>query len=159
MTERGFILPSPSLIMVGVFVVLSLSNVLFFNLYRSTADDYADYRAKIRVEQQALADEAERVRVESAQISRDTAAGWAAAVDYWRKRPAVTVRVPSAACTGGLSTTASPGLKPDAASAEPSPSTEIDVAECASVAQGAVLDAAHVLWLQDFILRQHEAAK
>lgn len=48
MNQRGFAIPSPTMIMAGIIIALSLSNVLFIHLYRTEVKDHAEYRAEVK---------------------------------------------------------------------------------------------------------------
>jgi hypothetical protein len=153
MNQRGFILPSPTMIMAGVIIALSLSNVILFKLYRSEVNEYAQFKADVSAQQVALAREAERAKAESDRINADTVAGYRAALDRLRAGSGrITVRVPAHCDPSGLRPvpTAAQGIDASAAEREVSPE------QCASIANNAVFDASQMMWLQDWVRRQHE---
>jgi hypothetical protein len=129
------------------------------------SDRHAQYRADIAAENARLEAEARRVKRESEQASRDAAAGWSAAVDYWRGHPRL-VRVPgpagSPACLRPVSAP-SGRLAPDARQpglgAGPDAPVAVSVAECESRLNAAVMDAAQVMWLLNWIEAQRGASE
>lgn len=157
--SRGFVMPSPTLIMAGVIIALSLSNVILFNLYRSTVNEYSQFKADVYAQQMELAREAERVKEEAERINKETAQGWGAAVDYWRNRPPITVRVPTGCNPSGLrpNATSTEGL--NAASAQQGFSAAVDVAQCEMRLNNAVFDAAKLIHLQQWVEDQHAATQ
>lgn len=155
-SQCGFVLPSPSAVMVGVIIALSLSNVVLFKIHRSTVNEFATFRADVLAQQQALAAEAAREKEESDRITRESNAGWAAAVDYWRSRGGVTVRVPTRGGPAAVRPVPAATEGVDAPPAQQGPGTVIDVAECQDRLNSAVQDAAQLMWLQDWTEKQHE---
>ena len=149
MKQRGFILPSfflsPTGMLTATVAVLTLTNFITYKLWRSEVEEYAQFKSEVVATQNALAAEAERRRIASEQATRDAAEGWKGAVDYWKSRAGgiVTVRVP-VGCEGGMRAVL--GTAPGAghASAEPAPSTVVDAAQCETLLNNAVLDAAQV---------------
>lgn len=157
--QRGFVIPgfllSPSGIMATLIVVLSLSNVLFFKLWQGKADELAEYRANVVAQQQALAAEAARAKDESDRISRDTAAGWAAAVE-WHRRNGGAIRVRSDCNPATLRPVPAASGEPTVSPVQQGFGTELDVAQCETRVNGAVFDAAQLIWLQEWVRKQHE---
>jgi hypothetical protein len=153
MNQRGFILPSPTMIMAGVILALSISNVIFVNLYRSTADEYAQFKADVSAQQVALAREAERAKAESERVNADTVAGLRASLERLRAGAGrITVRVPTDCNPASLRpvSTAAEGL--DAATTE----RVVSAQQCEAIANNAVFDASQMMWLQDWVRKQHE---
>lgn len=149
MTQRGFILPSPTMIMAGVIVALSLSNVILFKLYRSAADEYATFKADVHAAQVAIERDNQQKRAEAEANLLAVSESWSNALDHARRNS--PVRVLPSRCDSGTSPQApGTGLKPDAATAEPRLSATRDVAveECEVRLNNAVIDAAQVLHLQ-----------
>lgn len=127
--------------------------IAFFAGRSNGLEQYYSFRAEVEAQQEALAEQAARAREESERINADTVVGWRAAADYWRDHPrTITVRVPASCDPSGLRPipTAAPGL--DATTAQ----REIGPVECEAIANNAVLDAAQLMWLQDWVKQQHE---
>jgi hypothetical protein len=153
MNQRGFILPSPTMIMAGVIIALSLSNVILFKLYRSEVNEYAQFKVDVSAQQVALAREAERAKAESERINADTVAGLRASLERLRAGAGrIVVRVPTDCGTTGLRPvpTSTSGL--DAATVE----REVSAQQCEAIANNAVFDASQMMWLQDWARKQSE---
>ena len=159
--QRGFVLPSPTMIMAAVIIGLSISNLLFFNLYRSTANEHAQFKADVSAAQEAVRLDNERKLQEVTAVHRQVEH------DYAKARAALAagsrvVRVrESCSGTGILPGVPTAALKPDAAAVEPtlSASVSITAEECEQVANDAVMDAAKLAWLQAWVISTHEASK
>ena len=152
--QGGFFIPSPSMLMAGAIVLLSISNVIFFKLWRNAIDEFAHYRAAVVAAQKQAEADADKARIESERITADVSNSWQAALDHARRHP--VVRVLQSRCdlpqAGAISHAAS---GTDGATSQ----FTISAAECEAVANDAVIDATHILYLQDWIKRQHEASK
>ena len=109
--------------------------------------------------QSALELERASAEARARDVNARTAEGWSAAVDYWRRNPRI-VRVQSPNCP--LPVPAATGLTAPT-SAESglgaTPDVVITVEQCEARINAAVLDAAQLTILQDWIKQQHEASK
>ena len=145
----------------AVAAILLVSHTSAFFIGRDHGSQkYYDFKSAVEAEQAQLKADADAARVESERVARDSADGWGAAVDYWRNHPrTVTVRVPATCDSTGLRSvpTAAPGL--DAAAVEQGHSSEVDVAECEARLNNAVRDAAQLIHLQNWAVKQHEVKR
>lgn len=160
MNQRGFVIPSfllsPTGVMAATIILLSVSNVLFFKLWRDEIHEYVQYKADVSAQQQILKDQTDRARSESERVATETAAGWSAAMDYLRRHP-VTVRVPTDCNSSGLRPIpGTTGQFTQPRIEEPGPRTEIDIAECESRINAAVEDAAWIEHVKAWVKQQHE---
>jgi hypothetical protein len=160
--QRGFILPSPTLIASGAAIMFGIAAMMFFNLYKGALNDFAVFRAQVEATNNAIAAENAR-RVAEAIASRDAnAAGLAAARVELGKRPPV-IRVQSDC--GARIMQAAPAARQvaDAGASERTPSpaapetTTLSVAEAETAIGRGIDDAITVYWLQDYIEGQRDA--
>ena len=158
--QRGFVLPSPTLIMAGVIIALSLSNVLFINLWQGAKDDFITYRAQVEAAQEHVRIENKRKLDALVVINDRLAAGWDDALVALRAAPRIRVRQPDR-CPGTLPAVPSPSREPDAPAAEPPSGSPISLTAeaCEQVANDAVIDTANLVWLQEFVRQQHEVTQ
>jgi len=160
----GFVIPSfllsPTGIMGALIVALSASNLLFYKLWQNKADEYANFRAEIVVQQQALRDEADRAKAESDQITADVSVAWSDAL-AWANSHRPVVRVRGACDPSGLRPVPTPSEGTFVGPVQPGFSAPRDVAveECEARINGAVFDAAQLMHLQSWVQRQHEVKR
>lgn len=130
------------------------------------SDRHADFRAAVETAQ-AHAEAAARLRAErERQVHADTAAGWSAAV-LWHRAHSRIVRVqqPASGCDGEVSGVPAAPSESAARPTEPRLDPEqhaaltVSVAECEQRLNNAVMDAAQVMHLANWIKQQHEASK
>ena len=98
MTERGFVLPSPTLVMAGVIVVLSITNLVLYKLWQGKVDEYANYRASVVAAQKQAEADAENERLERQRILADTARDWSAVLDWVNSHPRTVRVLPARGC-------------------------------------------------------------
>lgn len=130
------------------------------------SDRHADYRAAVETAQ-AHAEAAARLRAErERRILEDTARDWAAVLDHVSSRPPVVrVQQPASGCDGEVSGVPAAPSESAARPAEPRLDPEqhaalaVSVAECEQRLNNAVMDAAQVMHLANWIKQQHEASK
>lgn len=149
--QGGFIIPSPTMLMGGAILALSITTFLFWNLYRSTANDYANYKATVEAVNEQIRVDTERKLAELAELQWRTEQNWRTALDALKSRP---IRVRNNCSTGEVSPVSNPN-----GTNETSIERVISTGECEAVANNAVFDAAQVLHLQAWIQRQHEVTK
>jgi hypothetical protein len=145
----------PVLYKAGVAAVIAfvIAFTAYYKGYNNANDKFIAYRTQVETIAAQNEAEHERKLKETDKIIADTASGWAAAVDSLRHRPAI--RVQSNCNTGtGITMPTSPGGVNEA-----SIERLLSSAECETVANNAIQDAAHVLHLQSFIIKQHEATR
>lgn len=84
-------------ILIGVLAGLCAT---FFWMWRSEANDFANYRAEVEAAGKAQEAEVVRITTEQKQITEDTTNAWKAALDLTRSQYATAgrVRQPSGAC-------------------------------------------------------------
>lgn len=160
MNQRGLLDPtiflSPTFWLGALIVALSLSNVLFYNLYQGATDDLANFKSSVEAQQEATRADNERKLAERDKINADTTSGWASAVAYLREHP--TVRVLPAHCDSRAGPAAPEAARrPDEAAAQQGfGSVEVSAAQCQERLINAAEDAMQLLWLQDWVMRQVE---
>ena len=159
--QRGFIIPpfllSPTGIMATAIAVLCFTNFVTYKLWRSEVAEYAQFKTDVVTQSEILKAEAERAKAESGRISAEADAKWKDA----RSKPhrTITVRVPTDCNKASLRPVPFATGLANAGSTESAASTEVDVAQCETIANNAVVDAAQVLHIQSWIKQQHEVRK
>lgn len=151
MNQRGFVIPpfllSPTGIMAVLIVALSLSNVIFISLYRSTTNEYAKFQADVLATNEQIGIDNERKQTEAERAVLDVSVSWKRALDYSRRNPVVRVLQPH--CDSGTSAQATgTGLKPDGTAVAGLSSTAVNAPRCEELINRGVQDAAQVLHLQ-----------
>lgn len=156
--QGGFIIPSPSMLMGGAILALSITTFLFWNLYRSTANDFANYRAQVETINEQIRVDTERKLAELADLQQRTEQNWRIALDALKSRP---IRVRNNCGSGALPTVpnAAGEIAGPPIELRPDSTGSITVEQCEQVANNAANDAAQVIHLQSWILQQHEATK
>lgn len=163
MNQRGFILPSPLMLVGGVALAFGISTLMFWRLYAATNAEYQTFRATVVAQQEAFESAQNRRLVAMAKENERNAKGWTAANAALARRP--PVRVQSDCGARGLSSPASPGLRLDAAATQSgvgstgATSPEVSVSQAEQIIEKGVKDAARVLWLQDYIESMREQYK
>lgn len=151
-TQRGFVLPSHTLIMAGVIVALSLSNVLFINLWQGAKDDHALYAAQVEAASESIRADNERKIREAAEATRQVEEQYA---DSRRRLAALgrTVRVQANRCEGTMPDISESTGQSDVATTEQGLDSAIvlTVKQCEERVENAVMDATQLLWLQQWV--------
>ena len=147
------LIPLPYKIGAALVIAAVIALTAYFKGYNNANSKYLTFRAEVEAATKQNEIEHERKLKETEKVIADTASGWAAAVDSLRSRPAIRVQ---SRCNSGSGIT-----MPTSSSGTDETSIErlLSSAECQTVANNAVQDAAHVLHLQSFIIKQHEATK
>lgn len=146
---------SPTGIMAAIIVALSISNVVFIKLYGAANEQYANHRAAVVAAQKQAEADREHQRAEQERLMAVYGDAWAAA-----RRPVVRV-LPARGCVPQAGPVSATAGQPDAPTAEQRLDSAIVVAadECQVRLENAVMDAAQVRWLEQWIKDQHEASK
>ena len=143
-----------------ILIVALLAGSHFVAYGKGQQHEYAkhtEYRANVAAAQRQAKADADAARAAAARINEDTAAGWAASVDWHRSHPRI-VRVlqparPDCDCRAGAEIAAAGSA--DAPTGERQPDTPvdaaIDAAQCEAIANAAIGDAAQLLYLQKWI--------
>lgn len=151
---------SPTSIMAGIIVALSLSNVLLFKLYTGAKDDLVTYQAEVSLAQAQIEADIQRKLRLSEQVTAEVKSDLADALAKLRKRPAV--RVLQSNCNSGTSQAvpAPSGLSLDTPLAD-SVDTGITLTpeQCAERLGDGIEDAVRLAWLQEWVREQHEVSK
>jgi hypothetical protein len=157
MNQRGFILPSPSLIMAGVIVALSLSNATFIYLYRGAANDAAKHKATLVAERKQAKADAEKAQLAAERVTADLQVAHAAALADLKRTPVVRV-LRNTVCVSNTNAGSSGGsdatLKPP-----PVDTGAITPAECEIYLNRGLEDALNYEWLMHWIRTEQEALK
>jgi len=147
MNQRGFVLPSPTMLMAAVIIGLSISNVILFKLYRSEVNEYAQFKAEVHANQVAILRENEQKQAAADAALLAVSESWKRALDHSRRNP--PVRVLHSNCDSGTGTQVTgTGLKPDATAVAGLSSATVDASRCEELINAGVRDAAQVLHLQ-----------
>ena len=142
---------SPTSIMAAVIIALSLSNILFYNLYSGAKDDYATVQATLTAERNQAKADAEAARAVSERITQDVSDSWSRALDHLRNHP---VRVlPARGCVSNSNAGTTYGLNA-AAQATPTDTRTITAEECEAYLTDAIEDSTRLVWLQYWIREQ-----
>jgi len=147
------LIPLPYKIGAALVIAAVIALTAYFKGYNNANSKYLTFRAEVEAATKQNEIEHERKLKETEKVIADTASGWAAAVDSLRSRPAIRVRSNCSSGSGITMPTSSSGVN------EASIERLLSAEECQTVANNAVQDAAHVLHLQSFIIKQHEATK
>lgn len=142
-----------------ILAVVALLSVTHGVAYVKGLERYYELKSKVDAAQKEAEADAERQRLATEQINRETAAGWAAAVDWHRRNPRLVRVLPGAGCLSQAGALPAAGQEPDAPTAQPGLGAVIDATACEERLNRAVLDAAQVMWLQDWIQQQHQASQ
>lgn len=151
----------PTKFAVAAVVVVGIAAAGYVKGYGHGTEKLVEFKTQVAAASAKAEADAEALRAEQQRILADTARGWSAAVDWHRAHPR-TVRVLSPAqCylpqAGAVPATPA---EPDARPVEHgSGAVELTAEQCEARINAAVLDAAQVVWLRDFIHQQHEASK
>lgn len=144
---------SPTGIMGIAIGVLMLTNLITYNLWQGAADDFSNFKSSVETQTKLLRAEADRAKAESEKLSVEADAAWRIARDNKSR----TIRVRPDNCgAGAMRTVSTPAAKPDAAPIEQESSSTVDVARCEEIANSAIVDAAQLIHLQQWIKDQHE---
>jgi hypothetical protein len=146
---------SPTSIMAGIIVALTLSNAFFINRWSAARDNLTSYTASVNAAQEQIEADIQRRLRESAAINTDTAARLDFALASLRSRP--SIRVQSSSCKGGMpGLSAAPGLAPQATAAAAADTGIVLTADqCAEKLGDGIEDAVRFAWLQDWVVQQH----
>lgn len=156
MNQRGFILPSPFLISLAAAGFLLLTTILFYNLWQGSKDELNNFKSSVETQTKLLRAEAERAKAQSEKLSAEANANWLAARDV---KPRVIRVRPDNCSTGAVRTIPATTAKPDAAPIEQESSSTVNVARCEEIANSAIVDAAQLIHLQQWIKDQHEVKR
>ena len=158
--NRGFILPSPLMLVGGVALAFGITTLMFWRLYSGTLSEYQTFRAGVEQAQEQIEIDNRRKLDRMAEAHERSKQGWESALAVLAaKRSAAHIRVQPDSDKGRVSSIpAAPG-KSNAATPELRPDPSISVAECEVRVNNAVQDAAQVVHLQAFIIKQREASK
>ena len=158
--NRGFILPSPLMLVGGVALAFGITTLMFWRLYSGTLSEYQTFRAGVEQAQEQNEIEYRRKLDRMAEEYARTQESWQSALAVLAaKRSAAHIRVQPDSDKGRVSAVSITAGKSDAATPELLADPSISVAECEVRVNNAVQDAAQVVHLQDFIVKQREASK
>ena len=156
MNQRGFILPSPMLLVGGVAVIFGITTLMFARMYQGAVNDYANYKASVVAQMEQVRIDNEITLAEAHAAVKRNADGWATArADLARSSGSFRVR--SDCDKGAVRPATAAGQVADGAAEKsatgataPAP-TEFSIPEAESIIHDAANDAGQVIWLQDYI--------
>ena len=161
-TSGGFFLPTQMLLIGGLALLLTVGFGAYFKGKEHGLREYYDYKAKITAQFEELEKEHEQRKLVSERITADVSHAWATSLDWYKRNPR-TVRVHADSCPTGLRPLPAPTFGPVERPIEPGLGASADVAisveECEARVNNAVLDAAQVLHLVDWIKQQAEVGR
>lgn len=145
-------IPMPSMrtlaaMLVGILYGLC---VLFFNLWRSEVEDFADYQAKVIAAAKAQADKTDQVIKDQKQITEDTTNAWKAALDLTRSRYAGADGVRKYASGGAMPAVSGAACRVDDAGQDSIPAAGVLAEACAETT-------VTLNYLQDWVQTQKAA--
>ena len=150
---------SPTSIMAGIIVALTLSNAFFINRWSAARDDYIEYKAQVSQAQAQIENDMQRRLRLSDQVTADIKSDLSVALDTLRSRPSVRVR--QTGCnTRGLSplSTSASGIT-QAPVTDPVDPPVITAEQCQTYLEDGIEDAVKFAFLQSWVVQQHEESK
>jgi hypothetical protein len=143
------------MLMAAVIIGLSISNLLFFQLYRGTANEYAQFSADVSAAQEAIRLDNERKLQALAETNRQVADDYAKARAALAAGPRVVRVRDTCSGSGILPTPAAPASGLDA-TAE---TRTITAEQCEAYLADGLADAQQLTFLQQWAIKTHEASK
>lgn len=159
MNQRGFVIPSfllsPTGIMGVAIVMLSISNVVLFKLWKGAVNEYATYVAEVDAAQKRIADENARRIAEAEAATKDVSIAWDRAANDLRADYVSRLRTQERRCAA-LSGTAATARRTNAATADtgsgPAAPTPFESA-CIKLEADCAHTTGQLIWLQDYTRR------
>ena len=153
--QRGFVLPSPTMLMAAVIIGLSISNLLFFKLYSEVSNEYSDFKTRVASESELLRSENERKLQAVTDVARQVGHDYAKARAALAAGPRV-VRVREACSGSGILPGVSTAAQRIDATAE---AGTVSAEQCEAIANDGIADAQTLMFLQQWVTQTHEASK
>lgn len=143
-----------------VAILLAISAAAgYMKGYDHANEKYLAFKADVQAQYAILEADAAKARLESEQVTADVSRSWASALDWYRKHPRIVrVRTPaSCGATDLRPVPTSTGLTPPTG-AESALGTTVDTAveQCEDLLNRAVMDAAQLTHLQEWVRKQSE---
>ncbi len=151
---------SPTSILAGIVIALSLSNALFFKLWSNAKDDLITYKAEVSLVQEQIEADVQRKLRDSAAVTANLKADLDTALAAVRRRP--VVRVQSDCNTRGLSPLSSnAGINAQLPTGELGLGATRTIAaeECETRINRSLADAVWIEFAKVWAEQQHEASK
>ncbi len=143
--HRGFVIPSPFMLMSGAALAFGITTIMFWRLYAATSADYSEFRARVEAEQEQIDRDHKRRITELTEINASLSTQYRLDLADLRNRP---VRVLTNCDKGTVS---SAPVTIERVDGTPKESVVITSQQCESVANDATADALKVIALQDYI--------
>ena len=128
--------------------------------YENANDKYLAFKADVAAQTAILEANAEKARLESERVTADVSKAWSAALNHQRANPRIIRVRDTSGCTTGLRPLPNATGLVDATTEEqrfgPGGDVAISIAQCEQVANDAIVDAAHLLHLQEWVKQQSE---
>lgn len=149
-SECGFILPSPSLIMAGVIVALSISNVIFIKLYSNKVEEHATYIAEVEAANAKVSEDNARRLRDAEAVVKDVSNAWDTALRSLDSSYISRLRGKDSSCAAVSGASATAKLVNESTAQSESGSGSFETT-CFEIERNAAVDAAQVLHLQSYI--------
>jgi hypothetical protein len=144
----------------GIIILLASHGYVYFKGKEHGLERYYDLKSSVEAAQKRAEEEAQRQKSEQDRIARETTDGWAAAVAWYRDHPRIVRVLQSSGCVSQTGAVSASTEGTDATAAQQRPSTiELTAEQCEFRVNNAILDAAQVIHLQNWIKQQYEASK
>lgn len=160
--SKGFVLPSPIMVLGGTSLVFCLSTFFCYQLYQGAVNDYNTLKTSTEAQQAVLKAEHLQVQTQMAKEAQELARGWEEAKRLYHSSVSGRLSVQQPSCDKKvLRSSSTPGLKLDATTLESTPSASevITPKLCETLLNDSIRDTAQVIWLQQDAIKRHEASK
>ncbi len=151
---------SPYSYLAGIAVLLASHGYVYYKGYSHEHDKLVTYTAQVSLAQAQIEADIQRRLRESAAVNSDIATRLDVALRDLRKHPAVRVQRTDCNTRGLSPVPTTTGLAPQTPVVDPVDTAKLITAEeCEKYLEDGIEDAVKYAWLQDFVIRQHEASK
>ena len=150
MKQRGFGLPSPTMIMAGVIIALSISNMLFFKLWTNKVEEHANYVSEVEAANARIAAENEQRRLVQERIVADVSNAWDTSLRSLTSDYVSRLRGKDRSCAAMSGASATASLAHEATSHIGLGSSQFE-AECIKLESNCAETTGQLIWLQHYV--------
>jgi hypothetical protein len=151
---------NPYVYIAAIAILLASHGLAYFKGKEHGLERYYDLKSSVEAAQKRAEAEAQWQKSEQERIARETADGWAAAVAWYRDHPRIVRVLQPSGCVSQTGAVSASSEGTDATAAQQRPGAiELTAEQCEIRVNNAVLDAAQVIHLQNWIRQQYEASK